>query len=277
MKKFRVDYEVNQINLFSERWYQINDGESEHILPSVTTYLEAYPKGWGYEQWLINNKDPYALRDEAAQIGSHVHSLIERTLKGEEIEFVEDATPIDVWEKYLCWCRFWKDFNENPASVLFTKEEIKKNSIEIKEIVTREELTEFITYDLEEQYAGTVDKIIKIVYPTYSEYAVVDWKTGGSIYQTAYLQTSAYAKSTAKMIKRPVERTIIIQLGMQLNAKGYRIYSHTGQEIDNDFLDFQHTKAVWLREHGNEKPRFKVYPTKVSLDFIKNNQIIKEK
>lgn len=274
MKKYFLNAEVNQINMFSERWYKINAEGVEYVLPSVTTYLSAFPKGIGYEKWLMDNKDPYSLRDEAAVIGSATHDMIERTLKGETIEFVEGQTTIESWEKYLGWCKFYKDFVKDPASALWTKTEIAKSKIVIKELVMPKDFIEFVTFDLEAQYAGTVDALVKLVYEDKVEYAIVDWKTGKHVGDTAYLQTAAYAKSVSKLIGYPVTRTIIVQLGLNLNKDGYKTYTHAGQDLENDFIDFNHTKAVWLRENKNEKPKFKIYPMAVNLDFIKNNEIV---
>lgn len=270
MIKYRIDENIKQINLFNERWYEIKTETNEFILPSVTTYLEAYPKGFGYEQWLMNNKDPYALRDEAAQLGSYVHGLIEKTLFGNTIKFEEGMTKIEAWERYLYWCKFWKDLNENPGKTL-------KVEYPIKEVITKKDYTEFITYDLDEQYAGTVDKLLRFnCADGKTIYAVCDWKTGSNIYETAYLQVAAYAKSVSKQLKIPINMIIIVQLYPSVNKNGYRIHVKENEQIDIDFEDFQHIKKIWLREHSNEKPKFKKYPTEINLEYIKNNQIIKE-
>ena len=269
MKQYRIDEEIKQINLFDERWYEIQTEGGEVILPSVTTYLEAYPKGLGYEKWLMNNKDPYALRDEAGQLGSYVHGLIEQTLLENTVKFEEGITKIEAWERYLYWCTFWKNLNENPSKTL---------KIEgIKEIVTKKDFTEFITYNLEESYAGTVDKLIRLNFEDRSIYAIVDWKTGSNIFDTAYLQVSAYAKSTAQQFKIPVEMAIIVHLNPSLNKIGYRIHIRDKNQIETDFEDFTHVKKIWLREHIGEKPKYKIYPMELNLEKIKNEPIIKEK
>jgi hypothetical protein len=81
MTKYTIQAE--QINIFDERWYKVG----EEYLPSVTHYLDMYPKGLGYSNWLQNTKDPMQVRDEAAQIGTEVHHLIEECLKGSEIVY----------------------------------------------------------------------------------------------------------------------------------------------------------------------------------------------
>jgi len=267
MKKYRIDEEAKQINLFSERWYHLEEENAD--LPSVTTYLESYPKGDGFNKWLMNTKDPYQRRDEAAQLGSYVHGLVERTLLGDKIKYEEHVTPIEVWERYLYWCKFWKALITDPTKTLKSKKVIK-------EIVVPKDFTEFITFDLEESYAGTVDKLIKIVYEDDSvTYVIVDWKTGEHIYESAKLQIAAYAKSVGKQFKMPIGLAIIVQLNPEVNQNGYRVNVRTKEEIDNDFQDFLAVKQIWLREHGNQKPKYKSYPTEVDLEFIKNNEIIK--
>uniref|UniRef100_A0A6H2A4S5 Putative PD-(D/E)XK nuclease superfamily protein n=1 Tax=viral metagenome TaxID=1070528 RepID=A0A6H2A4S5_9ZZZZ len=269
MIKYELDKNVKQINMFDERWYRIKDID----LPSVTTYLEVYPKGYQFNKWLMETKDPYQVRDEAAQLGSAVHGLIEKTLKGETIEYYEEMD-IKIWERYLYWCNFWKALFENPTKTLTTTK-IKQS--EIIEIVTKEDFTEYITYDLEEKTAGTVDKLIRINYADgNTKYAIIDWKTGKNLYESAKLQVAAYAKMTEKQYKVPIDFAIIVQLNESLNKGGYRVAISTIEDINNDYLDFLNVKQIWLREHKNEKPKYRTYPTTINLDYIKNNEIIKE-
>lgn len=255
MKQFTVDEEIKQINLFDERFYQIEDVD----LFNVTGWLEAFPKGNGYNQWLKNTKDPEAVRDEAAQLGSGVHKLIELTLHGEKIKW-SDVNNIDIWERYLGWCNFWKDLQTDPNKTLDIEKKIKR-------VETLPKLTEYIVYDFELETAGTVDKKIKIIYDDddYS-FVILDWKSGNNIYDTAHIQVATYMEIDFRMTQDAVWRLIgrIIQVNPSLNKKGYRVYP---VERD-DFEYFLTSKKNYIRAFKHPKPKYRVYPTEVELDKI---------
>ena len=101
--KYRVNEEAKRIDMFDERWYQVPlpDGDSVD-LRSVTTFLEAYPKGYGYENWLksIGADSKIALK-QAGDFGSDFHYLVEQFLKGEEVKFAEGN--IELWERFILW------------------------------------------------------------------------------------------------------------------------------------------------------------------------------
>jgi len=152
---------------------------------------------------------------------------------------------------------------------------LKLGKKKIKSIETKEDFTEFITYDLENNYAGTVDKMIKIIFDDDSfTFAILDWKTGKNIYDTAYIQVAAYMQSVKKQYNLKDLLGFIVQPGLSLNKSGYRVYSVENPE--EEFGVFKATQKVYLRAFGEPKPKYKVYPTEVNLDFIKDNQIIKE-
>jgi len=267
MIKYSVDETIKQINLFDERFYNIDKKD----VFNVTGWLEAFPKGFGFKEWLMNTKDPDAVRDEAAQRGSDVHKLVELTLLGNTVKWEEHQTKLEVWERFLGWCSFWKDLQSNPKETL----KLKLGKKKIKSIETKEDFTEFITYDLENNYAGTVDKMIKIIFDDDSfTFAILDWKTGKNIYDTAYIQVAAYMQSVKKQYNLKDLLGFIVQPGLSLNKSGYRVYSVENPE--EEFGVFKATQKVYLRAFGEPKPKYKVYPTEVNLDFIKDNQIIKE-
>jgi hypothetical protein len=78
-------------------------------VPSVTTYLEAYPKSYAYYEWLKSAGDNAdEIRDEAGRRGSVVHKLTERYDNGEEVSFLDENGNIgykvaewSMFEKYV--------------------------------------------------------------------------------------------------------------------------------------------------------------------------------
>lgn len=256
---YTIDEEVKQINLFDQRFYQIDDKD----IFNVTGWLEAFPKGQGFNKWLKETKNPDEVRDEAAQLGSKVHKLIELTLSGEKVNWF-DVGEIEVWERYLGWCNFWYDLQNDPDKTLGLKN--------IKSIDRMPKFTEFIIYDKEIDAAGTVDKEIKITFKDDSiRYAIIDWKSGGSIYDTAYIQTATYATMVKK--KQGLDEILgfIVQINPTLNKKGYRVYEV--ENIDAEFGMFLATQKLYLRAFGQPKPKYRTYPTEVTLETIKPTEV----
>lgn len=253
---YTIDEDVKRIDLFDQRFYQIEDKD----LFNVTGWLEAFPKGQGYKEFLKNNKDPDAIRDEAAQLGSKTHKLIELTLSGEKVKWF-DVDEMPVWERYLSWCNFWYDLKENPNETLKIKKFIKK-------IDYMPKFTEYIVWDLEMETAGTIDKKIKVIYEDDTfDFVILDWKSGNNIYDTGYIQVATYIEIDSKMSKIAKGNYLgrIIQTNPTLNKQGYRVY-----EVDPEDVEyFYTTKKNYLRAFGKPKPKYRVYPTEVTLDTIK--------
>ena len=252
MSKIIVDPNIKQINLFDERWYEIKLKGQTYDLFNVTGWLDAYPKGPGFDKWLMTVKDPETIRNEAAQLGTEVHDSIERTLKGETVKW-DDTTSLEGWERFLAWCKWWKEFTAE------------------HEVIVRPEFVEFITYDLNYRYAGTVDLLAKVD----NKIVLIDWKTGANIYDTALLQISAYAQAVEQQLEKVVERALIVQLNPSLNKKGYRIKEVKSQDLKDGFEDFKNVQKVYLRANKDPKPRHRRYPMEVNLEYIKNEEIIK--
>ncbi|MBU2249512.1 MAG: PD-(D/E)XK nuclease family protein [Gammaproteobacteria bacterium] len=252
MTRHSLNETAKRIDVFDERWYQITLEDKTTVdLPSVTTYLEAYPKGYGYEYWLMNTKDPYKVRDEAGQLGTNVHKMIERTLRGETVSYVEGQ--LQEWERFLSWCVWWKKYTAE------NKVEFETNGVEC------------VVWSTDIQTAGTVDLLAKVN----DLYRVHDWKTGNSVEDTAFIQVSVYDFLVRSSIEAETKPPIIVQINPKLNKKGVRTYEVDAEDLDGYVDDFQHTKSNWLRTNKNPKPKYRSYPSEISLDFIRDNEIIK--
>lgn len=232
----KYNVKVDRIDIFDERWYSI-EGED---VPNVTSYTDMYPKGLGYQYWLMNTKDPLSVRDEAAQIGSEVHRLIEDALNG--VQVVYSGQDIRIWERFVSWFEWYKEF---------TKEhEVKTLGIEV------------ICYDLELRYAGTCDWFCEVD----GVKTVIDWKTGSFIGYTAELQVSAYAYALG------AEQAIIVQLNTdldasgkpKLNKKGFRV--HPVKELERAFNRFKICIEDFWHENPNAKPKYKSLPTEIFIE-----------
>lgn len=239
--------EANQINLFDQRWYEIPTENGTKIVRSVTTFLEAFPKGYGFRQWLKTagfNAD--LVLEKAQQFGSAFHGIIERLLKGETIEWNEEME-IRLWERLMVWLDFWRELNKS-------------------EIKYKKDFIETIVYDLDLEYAGTVDFVCRVD----NELTIIDWKTSNYISDHWGLQLAAYAKAFEKMYGTEVKNAWIVWFPeAKPNQKGYRILNEKQLgNMEDNFQDFLHTQQVYLRANQDEKPKYKTYPTKISLETL---------
>jgi len=252
MKKYQFHEEINRIDLFDERFYEIIINEVAHYFPSVTTYLEGFPKGAGYKNWLMNTKDPDKIMNEAGQLGTNVHDMINRTLLGETIKYTAGMNVVE-WERYLSWCIFWKEFT-------------KMHVVDFDEAYM-----ETMIWNKKYRVAGTYDLMPMVD----GKYEMFDWKTGKNIYETSHIQISTYAIMCMLKYDIRIDKCRLIHLYPDLNRKGYRVTEINGIEtIKNNFVDFVHTQKVWLRSNKSARPKFKSYPTEINLDFIKENDIV---
>lgn len=240
---------AERIDLFDEHWYPSKDGD----VPSVTTYLEVAPKGKAFEMYLKTVKNPEEVRDEAAQLGSATHNLIERTLKDETVLFEDliGLNRIEIWTKYIAWCLWFKQF-------------VTKNKVEWEP-----EDVELILIDHDLGYGGTVDWVPRVN----GMRRVIDWKTGRNIWDTAYIQLAAYVKAYRKHTNEPVHPDgLIVQLGSELNKNGYREYPV--EHVEEDFEFFLMYQKIWHRQYPNRKPLYKTLPKSMNLDHLYNYKIV---
>src|SRR5690554_1780990 len=78
------------ISCLDERFYTL---DNETFVPSVTTILEAWPKGFGFEQWLKDvGQNADEIKRRAAEKGSKIHDAIDRYLNGNEITWMDGQT-----------------------------------------------------------------------------------------------------------------------------------------------------------------------------------------
>ncbi len=275
IEKFQVDIEANRINKFDEQWYQIvvPDKEEPLDLPSVTTYLQAYPKGIGFKLWLQRvGERADAIRNEAAQLGILVHRLIEATLKGETITFENELgqriCSLEEWERYLSWCLWYQEY----------KEKYNLEPVAIEQIV----------FDLDRMTAGTIDLIAKMTITEKVKMEgkrkheeikrdilkVFDWKTGQYIGDTAKIQVSIYQDIANKMkVFGEIESAEIVQIYPNLNRKGFRTYEVSQEEIPDNIEAFESCQKIFNKANPNFKPKYLSYPNQVSLGFLEKEKL----
>lgn len=250
---FNVDVKANRINRFDQQWYQIVLPDKEVDLPSVTTYLDVFPKGLGFKLWLQNVGDKAdSIRNEAGQLGSHVHKIIEMTLRGESVSFENlDGTrncSLEEWERYMSWCLWYQDAVKNAGL----------KPLYIEQIV----------HSVELEMAGTIDLIAETKLGIF----IFDWKSGSFVGDTAEIQVSTYITLANRMeVFGNIVGGNIVQLHPSLNKKGFR--ASAVENVDVNFQTMLNCQQIWKRVNKNAKPKYKIYPNEVSLEYL-NNEIL---
>lgn len=211
--------------------------KNKHIYPSVTTILQAYPKGKYFETWLKQNgMFSDELRDTAAIKGINVHKAIERLVKNETLYIKEYKE-----EEWKMVCRF----------VDFVKEQ--KNFRPIK--------SEVIVCNEHDEYAGTVDLICEID----GEIWLIDFKTSKMNHESYHLQAAAYFKA---MYSEPITKAGVLILGLN-TQKGWKLIET--ENIEERYKLFLNTYELWKYQNPKDKwTEKKVYPMELTLMGEKN-------
>ena len=243
-RNFLVDAEANRIAFLDSRFYRTPSGG---FVPSVTTILEAYPKGAQFYEWLKKHgEDSDTIRDEAGKRGSIVHEATEVLDLGGTLELMSaDGSPkykLSEWAMISRYAEFREQF---PAVV---------HAVETKLAVD----------DL--GYAGTLDRVMTIDGVTY----LVDIKTSGSIWPSYWLQQAAYHKllhesGVARRIfgeEIPEIKLAILWLNARtrgpakgkVQGQGWQMVLQS--EPTEYYLDlFDKTRALWMAENASQQPR----------------------
>lgn len=235
-------YTINnkQLTLLDARFYDAGNG---NYVPSITTILEAYPKGAAYFNWLKENgKDADEIRDEAGRRGSVVHKLTELYDAGEEVNLVNPTGSIDYklneWAMFERYVEFRKRFS-------FSTDCIELNIIS-KEL----------------GYAGTLDRVITMD----GKKILLDIKTSNAIYPSYWLQLAAYRSLLLNSLGQQVDSVAILWLNAKTRTEGKKgdiqgigwqliIKEDTSKDLEL----FNATHQLWIAENGTSKPKQLTY------------------
>lgn len=239
-----------QITFLDERFYFDDKTGTYH--PSATTVLNAYPKGFGYIQWL---KDLGSNADEvmkrAGDQGSRIHDAIESFFLGTELKWIEDEKEnytLDEWLMLLKFHEFYTTY--------------KPKQIVVEESLVSPKLG----------FGGTLDLVCTMpAFP--NEVWYIDWKSGGAIYKTNKIQCAAYQALWNETKKKKITRVACLHLrsatrgpdksGKKIQGKGWKL-----DEVENpehDYKLFRHTQVLWREENPNPKPKNMVYPDRIKM------------
>lgn len=266
---------ITQITVADERWYtkpakdEVTGMPIYKPVPSITWIASYWPKGVEYFRWLAQKgwDEAEAIKVEAGEKGSVVHSAIEMILHG--LEFRIDTKVVDraksteqetyerelTYDELLCVQSFidWRTEMEKE----WTIRTISNESTLISDI---------------HGCAGTTDWVIELTHKKSGEVQrwVIDFKTSKAVRHSHKIQVNAYRvmlengenpifKQNANGTEsREIEdlsglRMGILLLGYSANKNGYKF-----TEIEDLFEDFKVAQAIWRRENGKNTPGFSV-------------------
>lgn len=241
MKVFH-DPKHKVINFLDERFYT---EDNITFYPSVTTILEAYPKGYGFNEYLKKlgfNAD--AELEKAGNEGSKIHDAIDRWLKGERVSWVDEKGNAN----YIL--KEWIMIKKAVEFFIVHKPEILAQEISI--------------LDKDLKIGGTIDLVCKIN----NEIWLIDYKSSNYIWKTHELQLSAYiALWNRSFPEHKINKHGILHLkAMTRGANGDKIQGKGWQlkEFERPWRDayrvFDHTKNIWNEENPNYIPKNEEYP-----------------
>jgi hypothetical protein len=230
----------NQLTFLDTRFYLTDNGV---FVPSVTTYLEAYPKSFAYYEWLKSaGENADEIRDEAGRKGSTVHKLTERYDNGEEVTLLDENGFIDY--KLSEWSMFEKyvEFRTKHKTAIIHNE---------LNVVSE-------AYKM----GGTIDRVMQINGKLY----LVDIKTSNAVHNHYWLQLAAY--KTLLLEKQPelkLDGVAILWLNAKtrtdgkagaVQGRGWQlVVCEEEMEMVKYWNRFKACQTLWMAENEEAKPR----------------------
>ena len=187
------------------RWYAPLGSKDPGLLrPSVTTIENVWDKGIGFEKWLVmNGYEAYKLRDNAARVGTLVHSLIDSLINGEVVEtsydfFDEDGDQIKadykIQKRLMGFLKFWEEINPLPIA------------------------SEISLYNEEMDFSGTADLVAEID----GKLWLIDYKTRNQ-YPTHAIQLTAYKMLWESLYPEKIDYIACLYLSDKWKKKSYTL------------------------------------------------------
>jgi len=202
--------------------YRLANGD---IVPGVTTVLNVLDKGEGMRYWAWDlgrqGLDYREVRDSAGRVGTITHRLIAAHLKGEAPDYQPLACLPDeadraekCFQKYLTWEK------ENPLAPVIIE-------------------TPFVSEVF--KYGGTPDLLAEMD----GEFILLDFKTGGGVYDSYFCQLAAYRQLLAEQ-GWPVAGARVVRISPDDSEVEVAI----ALDLDRDFEKFKHALAIWQLDNG---------------------------
>ena len=251
----REEKRLKRIDFLDRRVYQRSEGV---YYPSVTSILSAMPSDPFFLQWMQDvGKNADLIRDKAAREGTQVHEGIERLLKGEQLDWVDEygnaRYNLNVWKMLL---RFQDFYNTVKPTTL---------------------ASEMFLYSDTYQYAGTTDYLCSVEVPDIKETWLLDFKSSNHIGLSYNLQLSAYGKALEEMKGIKADRHAVLWLKASTRSKKFDIKRGVCQgegwqlifdpDPKKSFEIFEHVYAIYKALNPKIEPYSVSYPTEISISI----------
>lgn len=269
LDSLREALQSEMVNWFDQHYYRIGS----RFLPSVTTVLGASPK-WYLANWRgdVGNAEADRIMKEAQFQGSNVHGYLNHLLNGGSLVFNKETS-----EKGCINVRDQFEFLHIYKVVQFL------NIVKPKILMSEE-----ILWSDKYEFAGTMDLLMDVeegeypvngAKPIFLEGGVyvADLKTGKSIGNEAFWQTSAYAEALKEHTGLQAAGTMILhtQSGNAKGIEGFGVKVRNSEEVSLDFENFLKVFEVWKIAPNPSKP--KIFQMPLSLKLEDNLTIIKQR
>jgi len=203
--------------------YKLDDGT---VVPGVTTIIDQL--GWNKNvliAWArrtaLEGKDPDKVKQQAADIGTIAHAMIEAFLKMTGMEFLSEYAPADV-EKATMAFESFRDW--------WGKQSLAYVSSELQ-LVNK-------VYE----YGGTVDMVAR---EGENVYHLIDFKTSSGIYDEYIVQVAAYAALCNMTSKDGSEISKCHIIKMSKEDGSLQQYTLSDQQIEWGWDVFKHALALY--------------------------------
>lgn len=238
--------DLNRVEFLDDRFYQYG----EEYFPSVTTVLDVWPKGFGFNQWLKDvGNNAGQIVERAGKDGTIVHEAVEALLLGLPVKWANDKGAAMYTRQQWEMIGRAYEFISNP---------------EIKILATETQV-----YSERWKVAGTVDLVAMID----GQIWLIDFKTSNALHTTHELQLAAYATFWNELCQKngadafKVSQTGILWLKAltrgpakgKIQGKGWQLKTFD-RAFEKAFKLFEHTKAIWDEENPDPRPANLIMP-----------------
>jgi len=190
-------------------------------LPSVTTVISKFKESGGLIHWAwdlgMQGIDYRKVRDDAANAGSLVHSLVEAEIRGKSVILpsdIDEETKQKVSNAYNAYSE-WRD-----------QTKLKPEHTEVS-----------LTCDCH-QTGGTLDTIL-----VQGKRSLGDWKTSNSIYMDYLIQLAAYKHLwEVNHPDQPIEGGFHL---LRFSKESADFTHHYWSELDQAWQAFEHMRALY--------------------------------
>lgn len=242
---------IIQITTSDERWYYKEVDGIGKYLPSTTWVTSYYPKGIGFEKYLVSMpswEKAQELLIEAGIKGTFTHKGVEKIIQDKKISYdvVLEAQGITrelTTEEYANVMAFADWYNITEPKTIKT------------------ECTVFAPNDT---HAGTIDYVCEID----GEPWIIDFKTGASVYSSYECQLTAY-----RIALGIDARLGVLQLGVKRNSlKKWKL-----TEVYYQPELWEAVYKIWEKETKGIQPLQRDYPLEIKLNTGETHETTKKR